>query len=83
MLLLSKEDLHTTIQTIVSEVLEDRRPDLVRIKEASEILEISIPALYTLAHRDQIPCHKVHKYLYFSRKELNEWILTGGDQIRE
>ena len=82
LLLLSKEDLQATIQDIVTETLNDSKPDLVRINEASEILGISIPALYTLVHRGQIPYHKVQKYLYFSRKELTRWITGGGEIVK-
>ena len=82
LLLLSKEDLEATVKNVVSEAIEDRRPDLMRINEASDYLGISIPALYTLVHRGQIPSYKVAKYLYFSRKELTSWITGGGEIVK-
>jgi excisionase family DNA binding protein len=51
--------------------------EYVTIKQAAEILTLSIPSIYALVHRRAIPSYKQGKRLYFSRQELNAWISKG------
>lgn len=50
---------------------EDR---LLNVKEAASFLELSVPTVYGYVQRKQIPVMKKHKRLYFSKKELTDWI---------
>lgn len=52
------------------------------IKEASELISLSVPTIYGLVHRSAIPCMKRNKRLYFSRQELSEWITSGRKSLR-
>ncbi|MCX6285553.1 MAG: helix-turn-helix domain-containing protein [Bacteroidetes bacterium] len=53
-------------------------PDqLLTIKQAAEILALTVPTVYGLVHRAEIPVCKRGKRLYFPKKELMEWILAG------
>ena len=47
------------------------------IKQAAELLSLSVPTLYGLVHKAQIPVSKKGKRLYFSRQELIAWIKSG------
>jgi excisionase family DNA binding protein len=47
------------------------------VKEAAAYLQISVPALYSLVSRRQIPVNKPGKRLYFLTTELDEWIKAG------
>lgn len=61
---------------------QDTRP--LNLVEASEYLSISQSYLYKLTRQKLIPCHKpTGKYLYFFRKELNEWIKMSLGYARE
>ena len=52
---------------------QDNRP--LNLVEASEYLSISQSHLYKLTRKKLIPCHKPNgKYLYFFRRELEEWV---------
>ena len=61
--------------------------DIVSIKEAADYINLTIPTIYGLVHRSEIPVSKKGKRLYFSKKELTEWIKTGrrktNDEILE
>ena len=47
------------------------------IKQAGELLSLSIPTLYGLVSRQSIPVSKQGKRLYFSRADLLLWIKAG------
>jgi len=53
---------------------------LLTIKEAGEFLHLSIPTLYSYVSRSAIPVSKQGKRLYFSKKDLTEWVKTGRKQ---
>jgi len=47
------------------------------IKQVAEILTLSVPTIYGLVQRAEIPSCKKGKRLYFSRIELMDWIKAG------
>ena len=47
------------------------------IKQASEILHLSVPTIYGLVQRAEVPVCKRGKRLYFSTQELTSWIMAG------
>jgi len=49
----------------------------IDIKEASKIIGLSVPTIYGLVHRREIPVIKRRGKLLFLRKELMEWIKAG------
>lgn len=53
--------------------------DLLTIKEASKLLGLSVPTLYSKVSRREIPFSKPNgtKQLYFSKSELLDFIKTG------
>jgi excisionase family DNA binding protein len=50
---------------------------LLTIREAAEIIHLSVPTIYGLVQRQAIPVAKKGKRLYFTKQELTEWIKTG------
>ena len=50
---------------------------ILTIREASQVLTLSVPTIYGLVSRSQIPVSKKGKRLYFSKKDLTEWIKAG------
>jgi len=53
---------------------EDR---LLTIREAAEILHLTVPTVYGLVQRSEVPVSKKGKRLYFSKQELTAWIMSG------
>lgn len=47
------------------------------IQQAAELLKLSVPTIYGLVHRAEIPHSKKGKRLYFNNAELLEWIQSG------
>ena len=50
---------------------------LLTIQQAGEFLKLKVPTLYGLVQRAAIPVCKRGKRLYFSKRELIEWIKAG------
>ncbi len=51
--------------------------DVLNIQQASELLSLTIPTLYSKVSRREIPHFKRGKKLYFSRAELTAFV-SGG-----
>jgi excisionase family DNA binding protein len=94
------EQLPKTVQEIVEKVnnierlllerpvsINTETSDLLTIKQAAEFITLSVPTIYGLVHRAEIPVNKRGKRLYFSKKELTTWIKAGrkktNDEISE
>lgn len=54
---------------------------LISITAAAEILKLSVGTIYGKVSRNEIPFMKISKRLYFSEKELIEWIKTGRNKV--
>jgi len=50
---------------------------LLTIKQAGELLNLSVPTLYSYVQKAAIPVCKRGKRLYFSEQELREWVKAG------
>jgi excisionase family DNA binding protein len=50
---------------------------LLTIQQAAELITLSVPTLYGLVSRKEIPVSKRGKRLYFSKFELTDWIKAG------
>jgi excisionase family DNA binding protein len=56
---------------------QEEADQLMTIEEAAVFAHLSKATLYGLVSRSGVPCMKKGKRLYFSRKELTEWIRAG------
>jgi len=68
--------------------LHENEDQLLTIQEASEFLKLTVPTLYTKVSRSELPVMKRSKRLYFSKKELIEYLkkgrkLTNSDAEKE
>ena len=91
----TKEELVTIIEETVGNLFSNQQKDLeaspkkvekdiVRMKEAIEITNLSKDTIYRLTSAKGIPHFKKRRRLYFSRSDLMEWISEGRqDTIEE
>lgn len=69
------ENIEFLLQSKADDSVE---PDqLLNIADAAAFLSLRPPTIYGLVHKRKIPVCKQGKRLYFSKKELIEWIKTG------
>ena len=74
------DHLERLLQEIKSQGNQFDEPDeeqILCIEETSNFLHLTVPSIYGLVHRSIIPHMKKGKRLYFSKKELIEWIKKG------
>jgi excisionase family DNA binding protein len=50
---------------------------MLTIQEAGQLISLSVPTIYGLVSRSEIPVSKKGKRLYFSKLELIDWIKSG------
>ncbi len=60
-----------------SEVPQPEADKLLTIRETAEFLHLTVPTIYLLVQRAEIPVCKRGKRLYFSKHEITDWILAG------
>lgn len=53
---------------------------LLVIKEAADLLHLSIPTIYSKVSKGELPCMKRGKRLYFMREELIAYLKRGRKQ---
>ena len=56
---------------------ENEADTLFSVQEAANFLNLSVPTIYGYVQRQEIPVNKRSKRLYFSKKELTEWVKAG------
>lgn len=73
------------IENLLAELRQDIRSqkstvdsdDLLTIDQISKQLNLAVQTIYGLVSRREIPVYKRGKRLYFSKKEILEWVKAG------
>lgn len=55
----------------------DQPDDLLTIQQAGELLNLTVPTMYSKVSKGELPVMKRGKRLYFSRAELMDYIKEG------
>jgi excisionase family DNA binding protein len=50
-------------------------PEFLSIKQLSEYINYSEPAIYKMVAQREIPCYKIAGKLLFKKVEIDEWLL--------
>ncbi|GGD60724.1 hypothetical protein GCM10011514_25850 [Emticicia aquatilis] len=68
--------LHFSIPQRVDDTFQN---EFLTIQEASTMLNLAVPTIYSMVNKRSIPFNKIdgQKKLYFSKNELNEWLKNG------
>ena len=85
------KELQTLIIDCVNVCLENNNQtkdnvdsdNLLTIKQAAEFITLSVPTIYGLVQRSEIPVSKRGKRLYFSKQELTDWIKAGRKKTND
>ena len=62
---------------------QDEDDDLLDVRGASKLLNLSIQTVYGKSSRNELPTMKIGKRLYFSKSELIEYIKKGKKMTQE
>jgi excisionase family DNA binding protein len=71
------EQLLRQLSINLSNTAPSQTKDILNTEEAAEFLNLKVPSIYGLVQRRDIPFSKRGKLLYFSRKELEQWVKEG------
>ena len=76
------EKLKSIEKILISQgnILQPENDKLLNIRQAGEMISLSVPTIYGLVSRKEIPVSKRGKRLYFSSIELTNWIKAGRRQ---
>lgn len=63
----------------------EKEDEILIISQTAELLKLSVPTVYGLVHRREIPYFKMsgHKRLYFKRSVLLEWLDNGRRKTKK
>ncbi|WP_131537430.1 helix-turn-helix domain-containing protein [Pedobacter nototheniae] len=80
------ERIELMIEQLAPDITDE--DELLNIKEAAEYLKVSVPSIYAKVSRLEIPVRKPGKRLYFSKRELRDWVdqsrrKTAGELSKE
>lgn len=77
-------ELETLIETSLRKILSSQiqkpqlDPDqLLTVQQAAEFLTLSVPTIYGLISKGEVPCMKRGKRVYFSKVELINYLKQG------
>jgi excisionase family DNA binding protein len=74
----TKRDLMDVIDICLSKNQNDTAktfPEHLSIKQLSEYINYSEPAIYKMVSQATIPCYKISGKLLFKRAEIDSWVL--------
>jgi excisionase family DNA binding protein len=82
---LPKEELQTLMIDCFTACLKLYEPntfnslesDLLTITQAGEVINLTVPTIYSLVSKKMIPHNKKGKRLYFLKSELLDWVKSG------
>ena len=57
--------------------------EFMGIKQVADLLGLAKPTIYGLVHKRKIPFMKRGKKLYFSKKDVTNWIYTTGTSSKD
>jgi excisionase family DNA binding protein len=77
-LMLEKLDHLERIFRSTNQPIEIQKEKLLSIEEAAEFLNLKVPTIYSKVSRGELPVMKRSKRLYFSRKELMNYLKEGA-----
>jgi excisionase family DNA binding protein len=89
---LTKSDFQDLIAETVNSCLKHNLPttapqqptdDLLTVADAAEFLRLSVPTIYGLIHKGDIPVMKRSKRCYFSKVDLMAYLKAGKKKTAE
>ena len=64
------------------EKIEDIDEFIMKVPQLCRYLKMKISTLYQLTHKNEIPCNKRGKTLYFKKDEIDKWVSEGKQSTK-
>ncbi len=65
------------LSDLLSQKTSPEHEEFLNVEEAAAFLGVAVPTIYTNVSNGYLPALKRRKRLYFSRKQLEQWLLSG------
>lgn len=79
------ELIQNAVRKVIKETPEKNQPEELEkpmtVREASEYLSLSVPTIYTLISKGELPVKKRSKRCYFFASDLNNYLKAGGKKM--
>ncbi len=85
---ITANEFESLIEKTIKRILGSQKsfePDgdqLLTIKQAGELIKLSVPTIYGYVSRNEIPFSKKGKRLYFSKQQLFDWVQEGRKKTK-
>ncbi len=80
---LLEDTIRRVLESHVSSISSNGQDDLMTVPQAAVFLSLSIPTIYGLLHRKELPAMKRAKRVYFKRSELLQYLEQGKKKTLE
>jgi len=88
---LEKDELRLLVEEAVQNVIEKNTfkeeptdvPEILNVEQVCRLLSMKKSTLYQKTHKSEIPFSKKGKALYFSRRDILEWLAKGRNLTLE
>lgn len=77
-----KESVYEALEAFQKQKAPLMQRDRCNLIEAAEYLGVSKSQMYKYTSHSDVPYHKFGKRLFFSRKELDDWITRTGKHFK-
>ena len=71
------DNIEKLLKRNIDEPQQPEQDELLTVLQVAGLLKLSVPTIYGLVHRKEIPVCKRGKRLYFSKLEIMDWIRAG------
>ena len=72
------------LKAIKAEKLQNEQSyELLTVQQAADFLSLSVPTIYTLIHKGELPAMKRSKRCYFSKIDLINYLFQGRKKTAE
>lgn len=69
------------------QTLSEAEDKLLNVQETADFLDLTVPTIYSKVSRGELPCMKGSKRIYFSKKDLMDYLKLGrkksNDEIEQ
>ncbi len=55
----------------------EQKDEFLTVHQVADLLNLTVPTIYSKASRGELPFMKRAKRIYFSRKELSDYLMAG------
>lgn len=76
------EQITENIKKAMNSSISSTEDIFMNINETAKFIDLTVPTVYGLVHKNRLPFIKKGKRLYFLKSEILEWLKSGKHQTK-